>query len=163
MLIEMQRTMEKEMTNRLEKEIAERTKEMAEETSRLEKEMTNRLEKEIAERMKEMAEETSRLEKEMTRRLEKEMEKTSRLEEKTSRLEKEIKDEQKKRSVLEVDVDDLKQSTNDIADWIVAGVCCISHFFVLFTHPFISAFLKTVANLFDGFKSVIFWIVFKQS
>jgi hypothetical protein len=50
-------------------------------------------------------------------------------------LEKDIKDEQKKRSVLEVDVDDLKQSTNDIADWIVAGVCCTSDFFVFFYSP----------------------------
>ena len=52
---------------------------------------------------------------------------------KISKLEREIKEERKKRSLLEVDVDDLKQSTNDVADWIVAGYL----FVCSFTHPFL--------------------------
>jgi uncharacterized protein HemX len=89
-----------------------------------ERRKTNRLEKE-------MAEKTNRLEKE-TSRLKREMEEERN---KTSRLETEMKNEQKKRSLLEVDVDDLKQSTNDIADWIVAGVCYILLCLFVFTHP----------------------------
>ena len=130
MLAEMQKKMEKEMTDRLEKEMSQ---------------MTNRLEREM-EKSNGLAEKTNRLEREM------EAERN-----KTSKLEREIKEERKKRSLLEVDVDDLKQSTNDIADWIVAGVCYLS-IFVFFCSLItsLSAILKTVVNPFDEFRSAIF-------
>jgi hypothetical protein len=107
-----------EKTDRLEREVeVERKK-----TDSLEKEMmekTDRLEREVE------------VERKKTIRLEREMEAERN---KTCQLEKEIMVERKRRSVLEVDVDDLKQSTNDIADWIVAGVCCMVHcLFLLLT------------------------------
>ena len=117
---------EKEMRDRLKKEVAEKTKEMVEKTNRLEKEMaekTSRLKREVEAEQKKSNELV-----EMTNRMKQEMEAERN---KTSKLEKEIMVERKRRDVLEVDVDDLKQSTNDIADWIVAGVCCHTSLFVL--------------------------------
>jgi hypothetical protein len=174
MVIDMRKTIEEERKNTLSLRM--------EMTERLEKEKTDRLEKEkeMTERLEKEVEKTNRLEKEMvalecevkvernkSSGLEKEMmQKTSRLEretvEKTSKLERQMEAERKKRSVLERDVDDLKQSTNDFADWIVAGVRCISLSVCSFTHPFSSASLKTVVNPSDEFSSVIFWIAFKQ-
>ena len=148
-LIEMQETMEKERqkTNRLEKEMEEERqktnqleKEMEEErqkTNRLEKEMeeerqkTNRLEKEVEKETEKM----NRLEKEMAEKMKENgvlreiitwQEQDIKAEQITNKgLIKDIKEERKRTSLLEADVDDLKQSTNVIASWIVAGVRCI--------------------------------------
>jgi hypothetical protein len=113
-LCEMQKTMEEERqkTIWLEKEMTSRLEKEAEKSNRLEKEMiekTSRLEH---------VEREVEVERKKTSKLEREMEAEQK---KTSQLEKDIIVERKKRGVLEVDVDDLKQSTSDIADWIVAG------------------------------------------
>lgn len=98
----------------------------------------------------------------MEREVEVEQEKSNGLMEKTNRLEIEVLDERKTRSVLEGNVDRLKQSTNTSANWTVAGVRCISFSLFLYS-PIINASLKTVVNLSDEFRSVIFGIAFKQS
>lgn len=156
---EMQRELERETLKRREeqKKITSRLeKEMAEMTDRLEKEMekTGRLERA-------MEEETGRMEKEIAERREKEKV----LVEKTGRLEDEIKEEKKKRNMLQVDVDDLKQSTGDIASWIVAGVSYLSQlsFSLFFYSPISSALLRMVVNLSEEFRFATSWIEFKQN
>ena len=143
--------------NKTKKEMAKLVKELVETTNRLECEVerTDRLECEVAERKKtsKLVERTSTLECEV------ELERN-----KTSELKKEVKGERRKRQVLELDMDNLNQSTNVIASWIVAGVLSnISYISFLFTHSSISsAGLKMVVNPSDEYNSGIFWIAFKQ-
>lgn len=144
--------------NKTKKEMAKLVKELVETTNRLECEVerTDRLECEVeAERKKtsKLVERTSTLECEV------ELERN-----KTSELKKEVKGERRKRQVLELDMDNLNQSTNVIASWIVAGVLSnISYISFLFTHSSISsAGLKMVVNPSDEYNSRIFWIAFKQ-
>lgn len=75
----------------------------------------------------------------MTRKL---VERTSQLEcevelerNKMRKLKEALKDEERKRRVLELDVDDLMQSTNVIASW--TGVSHFLHLSFLLTHPFL--------------------------